>query len=175
MRNIGAELDLSTSGLTILLPMDFRRARSQRPAILDLCMAPGGFTLAALHRNPSALVRGISLPPDQGGHEMLLNKPWSCTNPNANIYVSFRDITLLADEMGVPISSIPADHPDAAAFSSDRPFLEQEFDLVFCDGQVLRTQQRHECMLTPFPRSTPSLRALTAAPQTAKTSKPPAS
>lgn len=151
MRGIGLELDLATSALTIPQPVDFRQSRSSRPAILDLCMAPGGFTLAALSRNPGALVRGISLPPDEGGHEMLLNRKWSSTNPQSQIYVSFRDITLLADEMGVRTSAIPPSHPDAESFSSDRPFLGQEFDLVFCDGQVLRTQERQECTPPPIP------------------------
>jgi hypothetical protein len=146
MRAIGLELDDATSALT--LPT----GRNSRPAILDLCMAPGGFSSAALDRNPSARLRGISLPPSQGGHEMRLNRPWFATNPSAQIYVSFRDITLLADEMGTPASSIPASHPDASSFSSDRPFLGEEFDLVFCDGQVLRTHERQECKLvSPCP------------------------
>lgn len=79
---------------------------------------------------------------------MLLRDPWSDTDPNADIYVSFRDIALLAEEMGTPLSSIPASHDDAASFSSNRPFLGQEFDLVFCDGQVLRTHERAECKST---------------------------
>ncbi|KAK4039554.1 hypothetical protein C8A01DRAFT_16463 [Parachaetomium inaequale] len=139
MRTIGLELDDATLALT--LPSG---GNSPRPAILDLCMAPGGFSSAALYRNPAALLRGISLPPSQGGHEMLLNKYWSDRDPSAQIYVSFRDITLLAEEMGTPASSVPASHPDAASFSSDRPFMDQEFDLVFCDGQVLRTHERLE-------------------------------
>ncbi|GAB1311777.1 Ribosomal RNA methyltransferase FtsJ domain-containing protein [Madurella fahalii] len=137
MRTIGLELDTATSGLTIC------RGYKPRHAILDLCMAPGGFSMAALHRNPSAILRGISLPPTQGGHEMILRK-WSDTDSNARIFVDFRDITLLADEMGVPRSGIPSEHPDAALFSSDRPFAERKFDLVFCDGQVLRTHERGE-------------------------------
>jgi hypothetical protein len=145
MRTIGRELDDTTSALTI------QDNGNCRPAILDLCMAPGGFSSAAIYRNPSALVRGISLPVEQGGHEMLLRENWSDTDPNADIYVSFRDITLLADEMGIPVSDIPASHPDAASFSSDRPFLGQHFDLVFCDGQVLRTHERPECKPTPPP------------------------
>ncbi|KAK4101566.1 hypothetical protein N658DRAFT_48164 [Parathielavia hyrcaniae] len=140
MHKIGLELNAATSALTLRRPSD----RSPRPAILDLCMAPGGFSLAALSRNPAALLRGISLPPSQGGHEMLLRKRWSETDPDAQIYVSFRDITLLADELGTPASSIPSSHPDAASFSSDRPFIEHEFDLVICDGQVLRTHERAE-------------------------------
>ncbi|KAK3900374.1 hypothetical protein C8A05DRAFT_36003 [Staphylotrichum tortipilum] len=138
MRRIGLELDAMTAALTI------QGGGNSRPAILDLCMAPGGFSSAALYRNPSALLRGISLPPSLGGHEMLLKKPWSETDPDAQIFVSFCDITLLADEMGTPVPSIPASHPDAASFSSDRPFLEQKFDLVVCDGQVLHTHERLE-------------------------------
>ncbi|KAK4155265.1 hypothetical protein C8A00DRAFT_13671 [Chaetomidium leptoderma] len=141
MRTIGLELDDATSALTL---RGGGGGGHSRPAILDLCMAPGGFSSAALYRNPSALLRGISLPPSQGGHEMLLDKYWSTTDPHAPIYVSFRDITLLADEMGTPASGIPASHPDAASFSVDRPFLEHKFDLVFCDGQVLRTHERLE-------------------------------
>jgi hypothetical protein len=140
MRTIGLELDDATSALT--LPSG---DNPPRPAILDLCMAPGGFSSAALYRNPGALLRGISLAPSQGGHEMLLNKYWSATNPDAQIHVSFRDITLLAEEMGTTLSSIPASHPDAGSFSSDRLFIEYKFDLVFCDGQVLRTHERLEC------------------------------
>ncbi|KAH6634736.1 hypothetical protein B0J18DRAFT_417023 [Chaetomium sp. MPI-SDFR-AT-0129] len=138
MRLIGFELDKETRALTI------QGRSNSRPAILDLCMAPGGFSSAALRCNPSALLRGISLPPSQGGHEMLLGESWSETDPEADIYISFRDITLLAEEMGTPLSSIPAEHADAASFSSDRPFLEQQFDLVFCDGQVLHTHERSE-------------------------------
>jgi len=143
MRSIGLELNAATSGLTI------NRAHKPHHAILDLCMAPGGFSAAALHRNPAAIVRGISLPPGRGGHDMLL-KNWSDIHPDAKIFVDFRDITLLAEEMGVPLRSIPPEHPDAQLFSSDRPFhSEGKFDLVFCDGQVLRTQERGERMSIP--------------------------
>ncbi len=145
MRSIGFELDDATSALTIRADNG-----NTRPAILDLCMAPGGFASAALSRNPRALLRGISLPPSQGGHKMLLHNHWSNTDPTARIFVSFRDITLLADEMGTPAASIPASHPEAASFSPDRPFLAQQFDLVLCDGQVLRTHERPECQSSFF-------------------------
>ena len=138
MRTIDLELDETTSGLTI------RRVNNPHHAILDLCIAPGGFATAALERNPSALLRGISLPPPEGGHKMMFRRLWSAKNENTPIFVDFRDITLLADELGVPVETVPSSHPDAALFSSDRPFAGQEFDLAFCDGQVLRTHERGE-------------------------------
>ncbi len=63
--------------------------------------------------------------------------------------------------MGTPASAIPASHPDAGSFSSDRPFLDQQFDLVFCDGQVLRTHERPECTShSYFPKPSPPLYTL---------------
>ncbi|KAK3295260.1 uncharacterized protein B0H64DRAFT_321444 [Chaetomium fimeti] len=165
MRDIGLELDKATSALTIDHDAD------TRPAILDLCMAPGGFAAAALHRNPSALLRGISLPRTLGGHEMLLRN-WSHTDPNADIYVTFRDITLLAAEMGTPLSRIPASHPDAGSFSAYRPFLDQKFDLVFCDGQVLRTHERAECTFPPSGHLRPCLPPLIPPPLLISPSNP---
>ncbi|KAK3341887.1 hypothetical protein B0T25DRAFT_574210 [Lasiosphaeria hispida] len=132
MRHIGAEMDQATSALTIT------PSSAARPAILDLCMAPGGFSYAALLHNPTALLYGITLPPSQGGHDLLI--PNWASNPN--IDVSFRDITMLASELGVDPPTISPAHPDAAAFSADRPFADRQFDLIFCDGQVLRTHDR---------------------------------
>ena len=102
--------------------------------VLDLCMAPGGYSASASKHNPGALIRGISLPPSQGGHEMLFTSP--------NLQVLFLDITMLAAEFGT--TNIPENHPDASSFILDRPFLGQSFHLVFCDGQVLRTHARGE-------------------------------
>ncbi|KAK4166985.1 hypothetical protein QBC43DRAFT_286379 [Cladorrhinum sp. PSN259] len=139
MRTIGSKLDDATSALTI------QRRGKPRPAILDLCLAPGGFSFAALKRNGwSTIVRGISLPPAQGGHEVLLRNVSSEDTTNATKFVDYRDITLLAEEMGVPLSDIPASHPDRDLFSSDRPYFGRKFDLVICDGQVLRTHERGE-------------------------------
>lgn len=102
--------------------------------ILDLCMAPGGYTASALKYNPAAKAVGITLPPDQGGHQVFLNSPRST--------VYYRDITMFAKEYGV--DKVPVSHPAHASFSDERPFLNQRFDLVFCDGQVLRTHKRPE-------------------------------
>ncbi len=136
MHSIGSEMDRATSAITITMPT---KDRLYTPAILDLCMAPGGFSDFALGRNRTASLRGISLPPSKGGHDLLIPN-WEA---DPRIQVSFCDITMLAVEMGTDLSAIPAGHPDATAFSSDRPFQGQEFDLIFCDGQVLRTHERH--------------------------------
>ncbi|RYP72952.1 hypothetical protein DL770_007871 [Monosporascus sp. CRB-9-2] len=108
--------------------------------ILDMCAAPGGFLETALEENPEALVVAFSLPVSEGGHKMLLQP-----ENNPNVTLKFMDITMLAGDMGMP--DIPADHPDAAKFVLSRQFdspdkQEALFDLVLCDGQVLRTHPR---------------------------------
>ncbi|KAM7183568.1 hypothetical protein V8F20_012569 [Naviculisporaceae sp. PSN 640] len=141
MLSIGLELDDATSALKI------RRLGMPRPAILDLCMAPGGFSLAALKRNHrSTILRGVSLAPSEGGHVIRLRDVASAKEDidTAVKYVEYRDITMLAEEMGLQLGNIPPSHPDAALFSSDRPYYGSQFDLVFCDGQVLRTHERGE-------------------------------
>jgi len=130
MCEIGDELNNATSALSLLAPPD------RAPAVLDLCMAPGGFTTSVLKRNPSAHVRGISLPVSKGGHEVLL-LDWES---DPRVHIDFLDITMLAAEMGV--TDIPPQHPDLSEFLSVRPYYGEEFDLVICDGQVLRTHSR---------------------------------
>ncbi len=102
--------------------------------ILDLCMAPGGYTASALKYNPTAKAIGITLPPDTGGHEVLLNSYRST--------VIYHDITMFAKEFGT--EEIPRTHPGRDSFSLERPFINQRFDFVICDGQVLRTHDRPE-------------------------------
>jgi 23S rRNA U2552 (ribose-2'-O)-methylase RlmE/FtsJ len=132
MQNIGAELNDATKAL-VVKPGVFK----DTPKILDLCMAPGGFSAAALRLNPTAKLAGVTLPPKQGGHEVFLPMDGD------DVKVEFLDITLLAAVMGVSKEEIPPDHPDAANFRHDLPFADSKFDLVFCDGQVLRTHKDH--------------------------------
>ncbi|KAL5354158.1 hypothetical protein ACLOAV_000243 [Pseudogymnoascus australis] len=100
--------------------------------ILDICMAPGGYTASALKYNPRATAFGISLPPEQGGHEVLL--------PRNRSTILFLDVTMLAKEYG--LETIPPTHPDPTSFLDERPYFNQTFQLIFCDGQVLRTHER---------------------------------
>ncbi|KAI5303135.1 hypothetical protein KEM56_007871 [Ascosphaera pollenicola] len=174
MLQIGAELETEKKIFS-----QFRRERctmGQNVRILDLCMAPGGYTGAALKKLPFARACGLTLPVEMGGHPVLLYK--------AAANVEYADLTMLLHEImapwdadtditkdqddgvasgsGGPITSpapapapeldqnpqqrqrltVPPNHPDAANFSTARPFRNMLFNLIFCDGQVLRTHPR---------------------------------
>ncbi|KAI2628638.1 hypothetical protein GGR54DRAFT_354786 [Hypoxylon sp. NC1633] len=124
MKDIGEELHRSTNAFQI---------RSTRAKILDMCMAPGGFLATALCKNPLAEALAFSLPVANGGHRVLLPA-------TSNIEEKFLDITMLAEDMG--IDEIPSNHPDAGHFLPRQFKPDQLFDLVLCDGQVLRTHER---------------------------------
>ena len=106
------------------------------PKVLDLCMAPGGYTSAVLQHNAAAQVYGISLSESQGGHELLIKSE----PQDPRVRVRFLDITMLSTEFGT--TSIPPGHPDKDNFLTCRPYSEHEFDLVFCDGSVLSSHIR---------------------------------
>ncbi|KAK2806689.1 hypothetical protein FQN51_006657 [Onygenales sp. PD_10] len=127
MKEIGEILHLFTDAFRI------SRDSSERPVILDMCMAPGGFLAKALSLNDGAHAVAFSLPSSKGGHKVLLESP--------DVGVKFLDITMLAADMGV--TDIPTEHPDAENFLRRRQFNPgQNFDLILCDGQVLRTHVR---------------------------------
>jgi len=131
MRQIGDELQRATRALTP--PTE----NNNLVQVLDICMAPGGYTASALKYNPGAKTYGISLPVNAGGHEVLLRDL-----PSGKSTILYLDVTMLAAEFGTDV--IPTTHPNPESFLMDRPFLGQRFDLVFCDGQVLRTHERPE-------------------------------
>ncbi|KAJ6191954.1 hypothetical protein J3E72DRAFT_366012, partial [Bipolaris maydis] len=108
MCQIGDELHEMTSALPSTPSF------TTKPAILGLCMVPGGFTACLQKR---LLCQGVR-------------------NHDPRIRVRFLDIIMLAAEMDV--TNIPVEHPDATNFVFD------PFDLVFCDGQVLQTHCRAE-------------------------------
>jgi 23S rRNA U2552 (ribose-2'-O)-methylase RlmE/FtsJ len=125
MKEIGEEMHQSTSAMAI--------SETINPSILDMCMAPGGFLSTALQKNPGASALALSLPISEGGHRVLL--------PNrSNLTLEFLDITMLAGDMGV--RDFSAEHPDASNMLPQRFDPAQLFDLILCDGHVLRTHVR---------------------------------
>ncbi|KAH7381135.1 hypothetical protein DE146DRAFT_728734 [Phaeosphaeria sp. MPI-PUGE-AT-0046c] len=132
--NIGQEMDENTSVITLAAGEGGRP-----PRVLDIGMAPGGFTQTVLHKHRDARIRGITLPSDMGGLEIML-PGWKY---NLNVRVEFADITMLANEMGRPATSIPTQHPDRAKFSFKRPFQNEKFDLVFCGATGATTRREH--------------------------------
>lgn len=132
MIRIGDEMNSTTGAMTISPHTLDGRA----PVIIDLCMAPGGFSASALKINPAALLKGLSLPPEQGGWEILLPQ-----TPATEIM--YQDMTMLAAEMGVSETDIPPTHPDVANFIHTRPFEGVEADIIFCGGGVQRLHEPH--------------------------------
>ncbi|KAF2759859.1 hypothetical protein EJ05DRAFT_484757 [Pseudovirgaria hyperparasitica] len=117
--------------------------------ILDLCLAPGGFAKYFKNSIPNSKVWGFSLPKSSGGHEVLLDlrQNW--------LEVTFQDVTMLMDEIlggASDQSESVKDHIEAEQLRSQWPYSTQKFDLVICDGQVLRTHQRAEYRQSSEPK-----------------------
>jgi 23S rRNA U2552 (ribose-2'-O)-methylase RlmE/FtsJ len=124
MQRIGEEIHNTTMGLA---------TRTVPGTILDMCVAPGGFLATAKRLNPGAEVMGFSLPPSDGGYSVLLPEDQQSS-------VTFLDITMLAADMGV--TNLPEGHQDIGNFLPRQFGETQLFELVVCDGQVLRTHTR---------------------------------
>lgn len=101
--------------------------------VLDICAAPGGYTAAALRQYPNAKAFVITLPTEQGGHPLHVNK-------SRLAGLQYLDVTMLAAEFTNNL--VPQDHPEREKFLTIRPFRFHKFDLIFCDGMVLRTHKR---------------------------------
>ena len=106
---------------------------NEEPKVLDICMAPGGFLATVLQLYPKVCALAFSLPSTDGGYKILLPS-------NQNVNTELLDITLLAADMGA--TDIPAEHPDFDNFLGQRLNDKPPFDIIICDGQVLRTQKR---------------------------------
>jgi 23S rRNA U2552 (ribose-2'-O)-methylase RlmE/FtsJ len=132
MKGIGFEMNNATGALSL------GGDNGSCMQVLDLCVAPGGYSAAVLALNPTASIDAVSLPNHDGGHRVLI--PFGRRDPRVRIL--FTDITMLATEYGVDLNNIPTGHPDAGKFKPLRPYEGKQYDLVLCDGQVLRTQKR---------------------------------
>lgn len=129
MKGIAKEMHSATGGA-----LRVHARRPDRPQILDFCTAPGGFLESAIKMNSGARATAFSLPPAQGGHEIIMPL-------DSSVAFKYADVTMFAGDMGY--TDVPAENPDAASFVLERSLgREQRFHLVFCDGQVLRTHVR---------------------------------
>jgi 23S rRNA U2552 (ribose-2'-O)-methylase RlmE/FtsJ len=130
---IGEEMDRETSVITLTATDS-----DTPPRVLDIGMAPGGFTKTMLRSHRDVKIRGIILPLELGGLEVMLPR-WKT---DSKIFLEFLDVTMLAEEMGRSIKSIPTKHTDVARFSSKRPYQGEIFDLVFCGATAQRAHAR---------------------------------
>ncbi|KGO67646.1 hypothetical protein PITC_064090 [Penicillium italicum] len=127
MHIIGCEIDKATNAFKIA------RAGSTPPAILDMCMAPGAFLEIALKKNPGSHALAFSLPVSCGGYRSRLSS-------GLNTKRVFLDVTMLVADMDM--NEIPEGHEDAENFLPRQLEEGRLFDLVICDGQVLRQHPR---------------------------------
>lgn len=130
MTKIGDEMQMKEK---VILP----RSKTINLEVLDICMAPGGYSAAVLKHNSLATICGLSLPINEGGHDVLLPN-WQ---RDKKVKIEFMDITMLAAEMGFP-DLVTQGSPDASQFTNYIPYKSRVFDVVFCDGQVLHTHTR---------------------------------
>ncbi|KAE8165713.1 hypothetical protein BDV40DRAFT_308641 [Aspergillus tamarii] len=110
------------------------------PTILDLCMAPGGFSSTTKKYLRESNIDAVTLHPASGGHQIMARGIFR--------NILYADITMFAQEMA-PGAAICAEHPDLTKFESTRLFLEEKYDIVFCGGAVSkihpREQYREDC------------------------------
>ena len=102
-------------------------------------MAPGGYSASALKFNPQASVSGASLPEKLGGHKLFVQDGFR----GASVRVWQGDLTSLVGDMGIDDGDIPEEHPNFGKLQKDEVWAEEKFDLVFCDGQVLRNHSQN--------------------------------
>ncbi|KAL2836878.1 hypothetical protein BJY01DRAFT_238090 [Aspergillus pseudoustus] len=124
-QNIGNDLAAATGILEFDCPC---------PRILDLCMAPGGFSSTARKYLPNSVINAITLPVELGGYQVMVDGIQD---------IRYADITMYVEEM-VPGEGAPVGHPDAGKFNITRPFLQSQYDIVFCGGAVGKNHPREE-------------------------------
>ena len=133
MQRIGNEMQAPTGVMSL----------GDTANILDLCMAPGGYSASALKFSPGASVSGATLPEEQGGHRLFVRDGFR----GAAVRVWEGDLTSLVGDMGIDDDdgdgAIPDRYAGFGEFRKDEVWPGERFDLVFCDGQVLRNHCHH--------------------------------
>ncbi|KAH0366927.1 NAD(P)-binding protein, partial [Aureobasidium melanogenum] len=135
MGRIGEETNASTVAFSLSNAM---------PAVLDLCVAPGGFVKYVLQINPFARVDAFCLLEQQGGHKMRI--PFGRSDPRVS--VAFQDVTLFADEFGLP--DIFKDPKNESNLALRWPYTTDRYDMVICDGQVPRQNRVEDDYFEPL-------------------------
>lgn len=128
MRRIGNEMQDTTGVMSLPDPGQ----------ILDLCMAPGGYSASVLKFNRRASISGATLPEKLGGHKLIFLDEFG----GARAQVWEGDLTSLIGDMGMNTGDISEEHPNFGKFQKEEVWGGERFDLVFCDGQVLRNHSR---------------------------------
>jgi 23S rRNA U2552 (ribose-2'-O)-methylase RlmE/FtsJ len=123
MKEIGREMHQATKAFAVL------KSAVDNPKILDMCMAPGGFLETALGTDYRASAVAFSLPESNGGHKVLLRK-------SHKVVIKYLDVTMLASDVGE--TDIPTEHPLSQHMLPQQLDSAGTFDLVVCDGQILR-------------------------------------
>ena len=105
MQRIGNEMQETTDVMSLADP----------GLILDLCMAPGGYSASALKFNLRAFVSGATLPKKLGGHKLFVRNGFR----GAPVRVWQGDLTSLVGDMGIDNGDIPEEHPAFGKFQED--------------------------------------------------------
>ena len=100
-------------GKGMALETSIFRLDSVCPRMLDLCMAPGGFTTTAAKETPRLFIDAVTLPTEIGGYEVMAKD--ICQN------IIYADITMYLMEMACQ-DSIPTAHPDSSSFVRTIPW-----------------------------------------------------
>jgi 23S rRNA U2552 (ribose-2'-O)-methylase RlmE/FtsJ len=100
---------------------------STYPKVLDLCMAPGGFTATAKKYLSEPVINAVTLPSQIGGFKVMAKEV--CQK------IEYADITMYSREMAYE-GHIPTEHPDRGNFDICRPFLGNLYDIMICGGAI---------------------------------------
>ncbi|KAJ0421789.1 hypothetical protein BJY00DRAFT_311802 [Aspergillus carlsbadensis] len=115
--------------------LDFPRTSS--PRILDLCMGPGGFSMTSRKRLPCSIIDALTLPTELCGYQVMF--------PEIFNEIIYADITMFAQEMTPgEADKYLSGQPDSTEFHTTRPYLENKYDVIFCEGAVCKDHLREE-------------------------------